>query len=293
MAVKKHQTTVPDGGKGGGTSIRDRIRELRRIRVADLQANPLNWRAHPESQQAAMSAVLREIGMVDALLVRDAGEGVYEIIDGHLRASLLPHDEVPCLVLDVSPEEARKILLTFDPLGSMAEANAANLDALLREAEFGEAALQELVAGLAEDAGLYVDDAGSAGAGSDAEGESSQYTNKIEAPIYEPKGEKPPISDLFDKGKTNELCQEIERADIPSDVKQFLTIAAQRHTVFNFRNIAEFYCHASAEVQHLMERSGLIIIDMDKAIQNGFVHLSERLGAIADIELSERENGNA
>jgi hypothetical protein len=42
-----------------------------------------------------------------------------------------------------------------------------------------------------------------------------------------------------------------------------------------------------------MERSGLIIIDMDKAIQNGFVHLSERLGAIADIELSDRENEDA
>jgi hypothetical protein len=121
-------------------------------------------------------------------------------------------------------------------------------------------------------------------------GGESQYTNKITAPIYEPKGEKPPIKDLADKTKTNELCSEIEKAELPEDVKGFLLTAAQRHTVFNFRNIAEFYCHASADVQHLMERSGLIIIDMNKAIANGFVHLSERLGAIADLELSEAED---
>ena len=150
--AKKQQ--APQGASGA-SQVRNRIRELKNIRAADLIANPLNWRAHPEQQRTAMSAILAEVGMVDALLVREAEGGQYEIIDGHMRAALLPHDEVPCLVLDVTSEEATKVLLTFDPLAAMAEANAANLDALLREVEFGEAALQELVAGLAEDADLY------------------------------------------------------------------------------------------------------------------------------------------
>jgi len=38
-----------------------------------------------------------------------------------------------------------------------------------------------------------------------------------------------------------------------------------------------------------MEQSGLVIIDFDKAIENGFVHLTERLGAIADFEMSGYE----
>jgi DNA modification methylase len=149
------KTPDPAAAAGGSGAFRDRIREYRRIRSADLVANPLNWRQHPENQQNAMRGILEEVGIVDALLVRDRSDGTYDIIDGHLRASLMPEDEVPCLVLDVDEDEARKILLTFDPLGAMAEANAANLNELLRDAEFGAEALQELVAGLAEDAGLY------------------------------------------------------------------------------------------------------------------------------------------
>jgi len=142
-----------------------------------------------------------------------------------------------------------------------------------------------MLAQLAEDAGMY-DDAASESESLTEGSEDEQYTTKIEAPIYTPKGDKPPITDLTDRVKAEELCVEIVAAKLPKDVAAFLTASAQRHVVFNFRNIAEFYCHASPEVQHLMERSGLVIIDFDKAIQNGFVHMTERLGALADIELS-------
>jgi len=124
------------------------------------------------------------------------------------------------------------------------------------------------------------------------DGADNPYTGKIEAPIYEPKGERPPVCELSDKTKTNELCEEIEKAKLPDEVRDFLLTAAQRHTVFNFRSIAEYYCHAPKEVQNLMERSGLIIIDFQKAIQNGFVHLSERLGVIADLEQEEDDNAS-
>ena len=66
-----------------------------------------------------------------------------------------------------------------------------------------------------------------------------------------------------------------------------MRFAAERHTVFNFGQVAEYYCHADATLQDLMERSGLVIIDFDKAIEYGFVHLTERLGALADLEGSD------
>jgi len=142
-------------GEGGALQIRDRINRFDRVRCADLLANPLNWRSHSDGQKAAMSGILAEVGMVDALLVREIGDGTYEIVDGHMRAGMMPDQMVPVLVLDVTPEEATKILLTFDPIAGMATANAVNLDALLREVEFSDAALQALVAELAEDSGLY------------------------------------------------------------------------------------------------------------------------------------------
>lgn len=103
------------------------------------------------------------------------------------------------------------------------------------------------------------------------------YTDKIKAPIYTPKGEKPKISELFDLERTNLLLEKINQSKIPAKEKEFLSYAAQRHIVFNYRNIAEFYCHSSKETQELMEESALVIIDFNKAIENGFVKLTQDL----------------
>lgn len=119
----------------------------------------------------------------------------------------------------------------------------------------------------------------------DAEGEGAEgdekYTKKIESPIYEPKGERPAVAELYDTTKCDVLSDEIERAeDVPQEVKEFLLYAAQRHVVFNYQRIAEFYAHASPEVQTLMENSALVIIDFKKAIEQGFVKLTEDLAEI-------------
>jgi hypothetical protein len=111
--------------------------------------------------------------------------------------------------------------------------------------------------------------------------EAEAYTRKIETPIYEPKGESPTELDLFDRSKTTELLSKIERVDIPANAKEFLRLAAERHTVFRFDKIAEYYAHAPAEVQDLMEQSALVIIDFAKAIESGFVKLTERLLELA------------
>ena len=55
--------------------------------------------------------------------------------------------------------------------------------------------------------------------------------------------------------------------------RQFLKDAAGRHNVFNYRNIAEYYAHATPEMQRLMEKSALVIIDINNAIANGYASL--------------------
>lgn len=111
-----------------------------------------------------------------------------------------------------------------------------------------------------------------------------KYTDKIVSPVYEPKGQKPQVKSLVDTTKTDELLVEIEKAKLPNDVAAFLRHAAQRHTVFNFRRIADFYAHSEPEVQRLFENSALVIIDFNKAIENGFVALSEKIDAMIQKE---------
>jgi hypothetical protein len=54
----------------------------------------------------------------------------------------------------LSEAEERLALAVFDPITYMAETDAAQLEALLQDINTGEAALQELLAELAEGAGI-------------------------------------------------------------------------------------------------------------------------------------------
>lgn len=107
---------------------------------------------------------------------------------------------------------------------------------------------------------------------------------KIEIPHYEITGEKPSFEEMYDREKENELILEIENSDVSEKEKEFLIEAAHRHCCFNYRNIAEYYAHASAEMQKLMEKSALVIIDYENAIANGYVELSEKIKEIRSAE---------
>jgi hypothetical protein len=115
--------------------FRDRIKDFRRVPAAQLQPNPKNWRLHDEAQITAMRAILKEVGWAGALVVRETPDG-YQTIDGHLRADIDPTAEVPVLVLDVSEEEADKILATHDPIGKMADTDGEQLGSLLDSLDF-------------------------------------------------------------------------------------------------------------------------------------------------------------
>jgi ParB-like chromosome segregation protein Spo0J len=125
--------------------IRDRIKELRRVKASELRPHPRNWRTHPTTQRDALRGVLAEVGYADALLARQLPDGSLELIDGHLRAEITPELEVPVLVLDVTEEEAEKLLALLDPLAGMAEANQQMLGELVAEVETENAAVQALL----------------------------------------------------------------------------------------------------------------------------------------------------
>lgn len=129
--------------------IKDRIKELRRVKASELVPNPKNWRTHPTKQKDALKGVLSEIGYADALLARELPDGSLMLLDGHLRAETTPEQEVPVLVLDLNEEESDKLLATLDPLASLAEQDDEKLAELLESIETENEALQELLNDLA------------------------------------------------------------------------------------------------------------------------------------------------
>jgi len=132
--------------------IRDRIKEFRRVPAGDLLPNPRNWRKHPKAQAEALQGILAEIGFAGAVLARETENGLM-LIDGHLRVETAGTTEIPVLILDVTAEEADKILATFDPLGAMATTDATKLKDILETIQTDNQALATMLSELAIDSG--------------------------------------------------------------------------------------------------------------------------------------------
>lgn len=139
--------------------IRDRVKELRRIKAADLRPNPKNWRTHPDGQRDALRGLLAEVGYADALLVRELPDGGLELIDGHLRAETTPEAEVPVLVVDVSEAEADLLLATLDPLANLAGRDDGALDALVAATQAQSSAVRAFLEQLSAERGALLADA--------------------------------------------------------------------------------------------------------------------------------------
>lgn len=258
------------------------------VAMDDLAHYERNARTHPQSQINEIKLSIRKFGFTNPILadlddggVIAAGHGRHMAVEQMLEAGetiklpngqALPAGYVPVIDCSGWDEVQRRAYTLAD--NKIAE-NSGWDDELLK-IEIGE--LLELgsesapVIGFSdEELAAFTNGLGGEGGGGDA----GNYSRKIEAPIYEPKGDKPDVGDLFDTTKTDELIAEIRAADLPPEVAAFLRHAAERHTVFDFEQIAEFYCHADADIQALMERSALVIIDFDKAIEGGFVELGQ------------------
>lgn len=116
-----------------------------------------------------------------------------------------------------------------------------------------------------------------------------KYSRVISKIHYEPRREKPHIESLCDKQRYCKLINKIENSNLPDEEKRFLRLAAGRLVVFNYSLIADYYAHADKEMQGLMEELALVIIDIDDAIDNGYIELSKRMEELRD-ETKKRKN---
>lgn len=107
--------------------------------------------------------------------------------------------------------------------------------------------------------------------------DDTTYTKAMKVPQYAPSGVKPDITSLVDVSKYGKLVHDIKASNVTEEEKKFLMLAAARHIVFRYSTIADYYAHASAEMQKLMEQSALVILDFDDAIANGYVLLGDNI----------------
>jgi len=239
---------------------RSRIVGYEDLSPAELTANPKNWRTHPKNQRKALAAVLGEVGVVQNIVLNQT---TGHLIDGHLRVELAEEQgqaTVPVTVVELTEAEEALVLTTLDPLSGMAKRDNDKLADLL--AMVTKEDRPDLAPLLKDLAGIMPE---------------NTYTQKITSPVYEPKGDQPDPKDLCDKGKALALIEQVEAAGLADDVRAFLIAASQRHLVFDYQRIADYYAHAPEEVQALMEASALVIIDFGKAIEHGYVQLSEEI----------------
>lgn len=115
-----------------------------------------------------------------------------------------------------------------------------------------------------------------------------KYSRAIRVPQYEPKNRKPELPELLDTSKYTKFMKHINESNVSEEEKKFLRYGATRHIVFNYGLIADYYAHADKEMQELMEESALVIIDIDDAIANGYVNLSDRMKQLI-AEAKERD----
>jgi hypothetical protein len=239
------------------------------VSVYDLKLDPKNARKHDKKNLLAMQNSLGKFGQQKPIVVdRDnvviAGNGML------MAARALGVGSLKVKRFEGTKDEALAYALADNRTAELSEWDTEILRESLRE-------LNEINFDVGE-IGFDLRDFGMLGISEGDESDSDDsYTKKITIPIYEPRGEKPEVSQLFNFEKSTKLIFEIEESDLSYEEREFLKLAAYRHVVFSYQDIAEYYAHASPKVQDLMEKSALVIIDFDKAIENGFVRMSEEI----------------
>lgn len=227
------------------------------LNINDLKPYENNPRKNDEAVQYVANSI-KEFGFkVPIVIDKD-----YVIVAGHTRYKASKHlglEKVPCIIADDLTDEQIKAFRLAD--------NKTN--------EFAEWDIDLLDNELDDILSINMEDFGFMDIEKDLQDDT--YTNEVNIPQYDVSGESVTLRQCYDTLWSEELIEEIKQSNVSEEEKKFLIEASKRHIKFNYRNIAEYYAQASPEMQKLMEKSALVIIDVDDAIKNGYAKLSDSL----------------
>lgn len=137
------------------TDWQNRITRYGEQAADQFLANPLNPRRHPQPQRDAVKGSLDTLGWIAPVIVN---KRTGYMIDGHERVmqALEQGDDtpVPFIEVDLSEDEERLALASFDWITQMAAYDRDSLDTLLKQVNTDDAALQSLLSELAMNEGI-------------------------------------------------------------------------------------------------------------------------------------------
>lgn len=237
------------------------------IDINDIKQYKNNAKIHTKKQIEQIVKSIERYGNNDPIAIDENNT----IIEGHgryLALKKLGYTEVPVIRLEhLTEEQKREYILVHNKLTMNTDFD---LETLKSELDFINFDMTEFDFDIFENI-------------PDEFAEENPYTTKITTPTYEPtKEQAPEITELYNMDKAKRLIEKIERSDLKPEIKEFLKIASYRHVVFDYRNIAEFYSHADKDTQELFEDNLLVIIDYNKAIENGVINITADIAELAN-----------
>lgn len=246
------------------TDLHSETQIIDRDKLIPYSNNP---KEHPDEQVKKIASSIKNYGWDQPIVVDED----YEIIKGHGRlqaAEFLDLTEVPVIVRDDLTDAEKKASRIADNRTAESDWNDELLSSEVEQLEdedsidlettgFDDGEIDDLLTLTREDS------------------EETIYSDKIKTPTYEPTGKEPEVDELYYTEKYSKLIDAVDELDVDSELKQFLRLAAQRHIVFDYENIAEFYAHQPKEIQEMMELLTVVIVDYEQAVEQGFVEFAE------------------
>lgn len=234
------------------------------IDIKKLKPYDKNARKHADKDIKAIKASIEEFGFNDPI-------GIWGddniIVEGHgrlLAAKELGIKKVPCFRLDHLTDEQRRAY-------ALAHNKTAELSSWLDDILKTEI---ENISGI---------DMTDFGFKMDAKGELfDKYSAEIGTVIYEPKETDHKITELYEMTtKFDKIIENIKNKEL----KKMLELRKAWFCEFNFAAIADYYAYqATKDEQQAIEALGLVLLDKDQLIENGFSDLIGTVDTLDDYE---------